>query len=82
MTAQIKNNGRTPQNKNVIIESKERQVEVDALKFQREQLSEKLKQIKLLSKISVNGVIPSQQLDELNRTFNGFGLEENRYDNP
>ena len=28
------------------------------------------------------GVIPSQQLDDLNRTFNGFGLEQNRYDEP
>lgn len=32
--------------------------------------------------MSVNGVIPTQKLDDLNRTFNGFGLAEQRYEQP
>jgi len=82
LTTQIKNNSRTEKNKNVIIESKERQLEVDALKFQREQLGEKLKQINILSKMNKNGAIPQEQLDDLNKTFNGFGIAARRYDNP
>ena len=45
---------------NFLIENKEKVVELEAIKFQRDQLEQKLKQVKLLGKLSEGDIIPDE----------------------
>ena len=66
--------------KNVLVESRQRQMEVDGMRFQRAQLQEKLKQLKLLGKMNQQGRIAPAQVDQLNRTFQNFGVRPDETD--
>ena len=51
----------------MILESKQVQIEVDALKFEKEQLEEKLKQIKLQTKLKNGAALKSEEVDLINQ---------------